>query len=151
MFLIQVKMGLDFKCMAGTNPTQLQGVANEHILSSHLFINLFKISHLWIGRQQPDQPWGPGFQCWNPHLPSFMTTRFPVKHQTISRGRKINLSSPSPFSQINPKAVVCSQEFWCVQGERTPNSLCPIFLKNMPSAIWTCWGWHNLPSTLSWM
>lgn len=48
-----------------------------------------------------------------------MTTRFPVKHQTISRGRKISVSSPNPFFQINPKAVICFQEFWCVQGERT--------------------------------
>lgn len=46
MYLVQVKMGLDFKCMEGTNPTQLQGVSTENILSSHLFLNLSKISHL---------------------------------------------------------------------------------------------------------
>lgn len=151
MYLIQVKMNLDFKYKEGTNPTQLQGAANENILSSHLFMNLLKIPHLWIGRQQPDQPWGPGFQWWNPHLPSFMTTRSPVEHQTISTGRKSNLSSPNPFFQINPKFVPKSSGVCKGREHVSLSSLFPIFLKNRPWATWTCWGWHNLPSTLSWM
>lgn len=52
MCLMQVKIGLDFKCMEGTNPTQLQDVANENILSSHLFMNFSKISHLWTDRPE---------------------------------------------------------------------------------------------------
>lgn len=147
MYLIQVKMGLDFKCMEGTNPTQLQDVANENILSSHLFMNFSKISHLWT-----DRPGDLDFSLGTPISHHLQPQGFLLNIRPSAEAEKeISPARTLPFRESQkqrfvPRALVCAR------GEnRSHLEPLPISLRNSPWAIWTCWGSHNLPSTLPWV